>query len=145
MVLHSPWWIVDHWGRLFDVERLEPHGLAAEPGSGQGAVALRKVDRSISRDELERPGSDPRELTALAHGAGRLLLEATRLRRACTELTEAVAESNERVDQLSGERARLEADVASWRTLHALVTGSRSWRLTAPLRAANALRTRLRG
>ena len=24
MVLHSPWWIAEHWGRLFDVEQLKP-------------------------------------------------------------------------------------------------------------------------
>ena len=37
MVLHSPWWIREHWGRAFDVLSITPDGFAWESGLGRGS------------------------------------------------------------------------------------------------------------
>lgn len=86
MVLHSPWWIREHWGRLFSVELLEDNYFGAgEPGVGQdnhGVVLLRKTDRQAGLDELTRAEpSERRELSALEHEVEHLRAEVALLRR----------------------------------------------------------------
>jgi len=67
MVLHAPWWLRTHWGRLFDVVRLQEHGFCAAPGDGHGVITLRRREVSLTAADLERPDpDDPREATALA-------------------------------------------------------------------------------
>ena len=71
MVLHSPWWIEEHWGRLFDVERIVPAGFVRHEVNDQiqdhGAALLRKGVKSADVTELTRTSSgEPREVTALA-------------------------------------------------------------------------------
>lgn len=41
-VLMSPWWIQAHWGRAFDILRIEPSGFTGVAGSGQGIIVARK-------------------------------------------------------------------------------------------------------
>lgn len=80
LVLHSPWWITEHWGRAFEAETLWPHGFTwprrrgeterdvevrlgqREPRPGHGVFVGRKRPGSFSVADLERdePG-DPRE------------------------------------------------------------------------------------
>jgi SAM-dependent methyltransferase len=62
-VLHSRWWLREHWGRAFDILTLKPDGFV-RPGEGHGVVVGRKRDVSLSREELEAPADDPRELEA---------------------------------------------------------------------------------
>jgi SAM-dependent methyltransferase len=74
-VLLSPWWIRAHWGRAFEVVRLE------DPAAGHGTVLLRKLPVSLTTEDLERPEPDePRELQALAHQARQLQREIMALR-----------------------------------------------------------------
>ena len=47
-VLHSEWWLRTHWGRAFDVLRLDD-----EFQGGHGLVLMRKRDVKITRSELE--------------------------------------------------------------------------------------------
>jgi SAM-dependent methyltransferase len=63
MVLHSPWWIREHWGRAFDILELRP-----TTEWGEGLVTMRRRDVSVTPEDLERinPG-DERELVALRH------------------------------------------------------------------------------
>jgi SAM-dependent methyltransferase len=126
MVLHSPWWIREHWGRAFDVLELKPYGFATDPPAGQGTVVLRRTGAAVTEAELERlePG-DPRETAALVHNARTLAREIADLRR--------------ELEQVAGERDHL-------RSVNHAVTGSLSWRATAPLRGAKqaALRARAR-
>lgn len=69
----SEWWLRDHWGRLFEIEELEPRGFNALPAHrGQGWARMRPRDVELEPEELERPGDDPRELPAALH-AGELL------------------------------------------------------------------------
>jgi SAM-dependent methyltransferase len=55
MVLHSPWWIRSHWGRIFDVAEIIDDG---RPGR-HAVVKLFKRPGDVSLEELERP--DPAE------------------------------------------------------------------------------------
>jgi SAM-dependent methyltransferase len=80
MVMHSPWWIAEHWGRLFDVVLLREHGFASEPGQGQGIVTLVKKQVAVDLEHLRAPGDDPRETTALAHNVEMLSHELEALR-----------------------------------------------------------------
>jgi SAM-dependent methyltransferase len=76
MVFHSPWWIREHWGRLFDVVDLRPAGFAAsEPGGDHGLAVLRRRDVQVRPADLELPGEDPRETIALSHNIDRLIGE----------------------------------------------------------------------
>lgn len=61
MVLMSEWWMREHWGRAFEIVRIEPRVF------NQTWVLLRKKDVSITADELMAPGDDPREWRALEH------------------------------------------------------------------------------
>lgn len=129
IVFHSEWWIREHWGRTFEVLSLERDD-PAEPG-GQGAALLCR--RPVRREpaDLERPGEDPRELAALRLNVGMLHREAGELFGHLSRVTASR-------DALAADLERLETDVER---LEAELTGiarSRSWRLTAPLRAATA-------
>ena len=90
MVLHSPWWIREHWGRLFSIERLEDSYFGSgEPGVGQdnhGIVLLRKTDRTVSYEDLIRINPDERrETSALYHEVQHLRKEVASLRSQCHE------------------------------------------------------------
>jgi len=123
MVLHSPWWIKEHWGRPFDVLEIRPDGFAVDPPIGQGSVLLRNNGKPITQEELERvdPG-DPRELRALQHNLATMADEVTSLRRTSDWLEAQLAERD---------RAHEQHEQA-----HADVVGSTSWRVTKPLRDA---------
>jgi SAM-dependent methyltransferase len=91
MVLHSPWWLREHWGRLFDVERIEPRGFANNaPSWGQhdhGVIVLQKTDKVVSFDDLVRPNPDePREAIALLHEVNHLRAEVASFRQAVDRL-----------------------------------------------------------
>jgi SAM-dependent methyltransferase len=84
MVLHSPWWIEEHWGRLFEIELLMPAGFRANEAShdDQGVVVMRKTDRSVGYAELVAlDPSDRREAPALYHEVQHLRAEVADLRR----------------------------------------------------------------
>jgi hypothetical protein len=104
LVLHSPWWLEEHWGRAFEVVDMRPHGFAwkQQPGEswdelnrrhpeenvGHGVFVGRKKPVALKRDDLEWPNSgDPRELVAqrrqielLEEDAARIRLQVERLR-----------------------------------------------------------------
>jgi SAM-dependent methyltransferase len=120
MVLISDWWMREHWGRAFEVERVE-HG----PHLFNWPV-LRKKDVRVTAEDLARPSDDPRELNALRHN----------LRQVQRELEMALEEGEEHAD---AERRRYER-------MRVEFEGSLSWRATEPLRAARRmLRRRARG
>jgi SAM-dependent methyltransferase len=70
VVFHSQWWIREHWGRAFDVLDFWPWGFGLGgpqlPRSGQGCVALRKHEATLTAEDLDRPADDPREWAAVA-------------------------------------------------------------------------------
>ena len=117
-VLHSDWWLREHWGRAFEVVELEA-GVTDEYEGGlriptQGWIALRSREGDFTPAELEREDpDDPRYREA---------------RRFQYELLRAEGE------ELKQRRQNL--------------LGTASWRLTSPLRrakaAARSARARLR-
>jgi SAM-dependent methyltransferase len=121
MVLHSPWWIREHWGRGFEVLDVVPQGFATGSSIGQGIAVLRRSAGELSRDDLERvePGH-PRELTAIRHNVAQLRAEVADLRRGLDH------------QRSEAERQRLRAETLE-STLNTVVQG-RSWRITKPLR-----------
>ena len=71
-VLHSEWWLRTHWGRAFDVLRLDD-----EYAGGHGLVLMRKRDVKLTRSELEAiDPRDQREISALRHNIHQLNREA---------------------------------------------------------------------
>jgi SAM-dependent methyltransferase len=77
MVMMSPWWIRGHWGRAFEILRLNP---GSAPGK-HGMVLARPRSRAPSRAELERidPG-ELREIAALRHNIRQLQRESAAIR-----------------------------------------------------------------
>lgn len=69
-VLHSPWWIREHWGRAFEIDELWPSGFGIPHSRelGQGVVLMRKRPVRLTRDVLEsiHPAAE-REVAALRH------------------------------------------------------------------------------
>jgi SAM-dependent methyltransferase len=61
LVMISDWWLREHWGRAFEVLRIETNI------HNQSWAVLRKRDVEVSVSELERPGDDAREYVALRH------------------------------------------------------------------------------
>jgi SAM-dependent methyltransferase len=112
LVLHSRWWLEEHWGRGFEILDFrigDPNG--DPPLYGQSALVLRKRPVAITVQELERVDiADEREWAALRQQAGSLRREAAEL----------------------GEQLNVYAN-------------SRSWKLTAPLRAIAEQVRRRRG
>jgi SAM-dependent methyltransferase len=77
MVLHSPWWIRSHWGRIFDVAEIIDD---ARPGR-HAVVKLLKRPGRVSLEELERPDpAEPREVTAMRHQIRQMQHELAALR-----------------------------------------------------------------
>lgn len=120
---HSEWWLREHWGRAFDVERIDDG-----PQLGHGWILLRKRPAALVREDLTAPGDDPRELAALQHNVLQLQREATLL----AQDRDAVSRSRE--EAWAAARERDAAASAGAETLRA-VASSRSWRLTRPLRS----------
>ena len=83
MVFHSEWWIREHWGRGFEIVKLE---TGDEPTT-HGWVVLRKRNVAIDAAEFERLGDDPRELDALRYNLEQLYAEDRRLRPRYLALT----------------------------------------------------------
>jgi SAM-dependent methyltransferase len=143
IVFHSEWWLREHWGRAFDVLRLE---RTDADGSGQGAVLLQAKPVQLSRKELGQPADDPREFSSLAanlehvhaeaadqHAQIDAVKQAHRQLVVDLEWTQREHERHRRmVERLQSEVERLHAELAR-------ISNSNSWRLTRPLRAARAV------
>ncbi len=88
MVMHSPWWIEEHWGRGFEIVSLSPDGFACEPSIGHGSVLMRKRDVTVTAETFEQvtPGN-ARESLALTHNIQQLQAECKVLRNESGFLT----------------------------------------------------------
>lgn len=72
MVLMSPWWIREHWGRAFEIVSLRDEGITET----HGLVVARPRPVAPSRTELERVDpAEVREITALQHNIRQLQRE----------------------------------------------------------------------
>jgi SAM-dependent methyltransferase len=114
-VFHSEWWLREHWGRGFDIVELRARDTW-RGADGHGWTTLRRREGELAAADLERfDPSDPREARALARNLRILTREA----RGQADTTE----------HLRGEIVRLRAELDG-------VYSGKSWRVTAPLRAA---------
>lgn len=108
IAINSPWWIRAHWGRLFEIVDLRPVVERGVPS--HGLILARKKPANLSVEDLHEPEpNEPREILAMRHHIEQLADEASRLR------------GDQELQQAQIER----------------MTASRSWRITAPLRAAS--------
>jgi SAM-dependent methyltransferase len=67
-VLHSEWWLREHWGRAFDVDAVArpPRDADGRPQVTHSYIAMRKRDVAVTREELERiDPAEPREPAGL--------------------------------------------------------------------------------
>ena len=72
-VIHSPWWLREHWGRAFEIVDVRPSGFANDPGAGHGVVVARPRAGDVTVAELEAvAAADPREISALRHNIAQL-------------------------------------------------------------------------
>lgn len=89
-VVHSEWWIRAHWGRAFEIDRID-----AQAGR-QAWVLMRKRSVSIAVDELEAVDSaERREIDALRHNLAQIerrhrdaVLENRQLKQQLSEVLE---------------------------------------------------------
>ncbi len=143
MVLHSPWWINAHWGRGFEIVRLDSDGFIAQTDyCGQGVAVMRKRDVALSIAGLEAIEADePREAPALARAVRRQWCEIAELRE---------TRRHDDVSALAmtatahGDRIEFEKRVQELSRQLDVMTRSRSWRLTRPLRTTNRLASAVR-
>jgi SAM-dependent methyltransferase len=158
MVLHAPWWINAHWGRAFEIIRLDSEGfIAQEDYCGHGVVVMRKKGTAPSIAELEAiEPDDPREALALAHAVRQQRREIAGLheRLSHDRAPASTAAVTERDDRIVAQQLRMSAAPPSTdvgqdvriveledqvrnlaRQLEVMAT-SKSWRLTRPLRTA---------
>jgi SAM-dependent methyltransferase len=90
-VFHSEWWLREHWGRAFYVDRVArpPRTEQGSPQITHSYIALRKSAVAITSEQLERREVDePRELAALE----------TNVRLLRREIEELVAQHHPNVD-----------------------------------------------
>jgi SAM-dependent methyltransferase len=67
-VFHSEWWLREHWGRGFEVERIlrPPRASDGQPEVTHSYISLRRRDVELSADVLERiDPEEHRELSGL--------------------------------------------------------------------------------
>ena len=126
VVFHSEWWIREHWGRAFDVVALELRD--PDDPEGQGAALLRPRPDRLEQADLARPSDDPREIAALRQNIAQLHHEGAELFAQLTHMTASH-------DHVAGKVESVEAEVRRLQNELAHIARSRSWRLTAPLRA----------
>jgi SAM-dependent methyltransferase len=136
----SPWWLRAHWGRAFDVLRLERS--VYDSGDRRGlhdAALLRRRDVSITREELERPEADePRELRAAQHNVRQLGRELADVHE---RLYREIEQNRRLSEKLEHTRRHWQETAEWWEDRADTVLQSRLWRATKPLRW---LRSRIR-
>jgi SAM-dependent methyltransferase len=89
MVMHSPWWIREHWGRAFEILELRPR-----TEWGEGMVAMRKRDTNPTPEALERiDPRDEREILALRHNLRQVQREGVHVREASAAQLRALEDS----------------------------------------------------
>lgn len=76
MIFMSEWWVLEHWGRAFEVVGYSPWFY------NQSWLMLRKKDVELTPEELLAPADDPREYAALSHNLTQLQREVEGVREA---------------------------------------------------------------
>jgi SAM-dependent methyltransferase len=125
MVMMSDWWVREHWGRAFEILRIEPQI------HNQSWAVMRKRSVDVTVDDLARPAEDPREYDAVREN----------LRQAQRELESAEAELGTAKRDLERHRQQASAELDAVRAEY---ERSLSWRVTRPLREGRRISRSLR-
>jgi SAM-dependent methyltransferase len=137
-VFHSHWWIREHWGRIFEIVEIreDRHDDGSAVAGAHDMVIMRRREVALSAAELARiDPSEPRELLALRRNIAQLHDDDAHLRGL---LTQAQARGDSEYEQRIALATALEAaelELERQRRALEVITHSRSWRATAPLRA----------
>ncbi len=141
--LLGEWWVREHWARAFEILRFE----YADDWIAHDFVVMRKRELAVSAEQLEAVDHrDPREYASVVcnleilqrqqRGLGEELAEVQRRIIAAEVEAQALRNSESR---MAGELARQRAEVERLTRSLNVIAGSRSWRLTAPLRRLRAV------
>lgn len=129
-VLHSEWWVREHWGRAFEVVEIDSRPSMEGQLASHSWAVLRKRPGNFTRAELERiDPAEEREVAALRHNLVQAQNEMVALRRAAQEEGPSYGALDARA--VASASAKYEASL--------------SWRVTRPLRAAGKLLRRSPG
>jgi SAM-dependent methyltransferase len=141
----SPWWLRAHWGRAFDILRLEPASYdSGDPRGLQGLVVLRRKPAVVTRPGLEAPEpGEPRELTAARHNVRQLARELSSARKS---LDGALDENRRLAAAMETAQRHWRETAEWWEQVAESVLDSRTWRArTAARRVGSYLRSRFGG
>jgi SAM-dependent methyltransferase len=129
----SQWWLRAHWGRAFDVLRLEPAAYdSGDPRGLHGFALLRRRDVAITREDLEAPEpGEPRELHAARHNARQLARELSNARR---RLDRALDDNRALAANLDSTQRHWRETAEWWEGEAERIVNSRLWRTTEPVR-----------
>ena len=125
MVLMSDWWVREHWGRAFEILRIEPEIHK------QSWAVMRKRSVELTTDDVALPAGDPREYEAVREN----------LRQTQRELENAEAELGAARRELERQRHQASAEIE---TVRAEYERSLSWRITRPFREGRRIGRSLR-
>jgi SAM-dependent methyltransferase len=140
----SPWWLRAHWGRAFEIVRVEPRGYdSGDPRGLHGFCLVRRRPVEITLEELEAPEpGEPRELRAARHNVRQLARELTRVR---ADLYRSDEENRRLAEYLESAERHWRETAEWWEQMSESVTESRTWRITEPLRSLSSRLKRDRG
>jgi SAM-dependent methyltransferase len=125
LVIMSDWWVREHWGRAFEVLRIEPQI------HNQSWAVMRKRSVEVTAEDVARPADDPREYQAALEN----------LRQVQRELESAEARLDAASRELEQHRRQTAAETAAVRAEY---ERSLSWRVTRPLREGRRIGRSLR-
>jgi len=87
-VLHSRWWLREHWGRAFEIVELRP----GEEGLSHGWAVLRAREVDLTPEQLEREDpNDARDVEAHRYQVERLRAEGEELKQRHEELVQSAS------------------------------------------------------
>jgi SAM-dependent methyltransferase len=132
-VFISPWWLRAHWGRAFEIMRLEPTGYdSGDPRGAQGFAVLRRKPVEITPEALEAAEEgEPRELSAARHNVRQLGRELSRAR-------EELEESRRLASALEDTERHWRETAEWWEQTAEAVVESRTWRARTAVRGLAA-------
>lgn len=122
-VLMSEWWLREHWGRAFEIVRIDPQF------QNFSWVLARRRPVSVTVEDLSRPSDDPRELAAVQHNVAQLQNELVR------ELDHQAALYQKHYQKaLADQAADYEQKIRAYREAVQGYEESLSWKATRPVR-----------
>jgi SAM-dependent methyltransferase len=140
----SPWWLRAHWGRAFEIVRIEPRDYdSGDPRGLHGFCLMRRRPVEITRAELEAPELDePRELHAARHNIVQLARELTAVRET---LDRTLADNRRLAGYLESSERHWRQTAEWWEQAVEKILESRTLRMTKPLRSLSRRIRRDRG